>query len=265
MGLSHGTSSLGTPCAGVYAENFKWKSRGIVLVAKRQSPTWLGRGRALVLVLLAAAYPFVSYSANVSGKPGVLGVAFPFLPLFFLTLGLAWSSRPRWVWLSACVVVYAILWRNRGLLSAHYSWAFLVEDAGTLTALCLLFARTLRSGRVPLITRLSTLVHGPLSALLTRYTRRVTQVWALLFGGLAAISVALFVRGPLPLWAFYANVLTPILMVAVFLGEYCIRRVVIPPDQCAGFLEVVRASHKHWRTIAKTDKTASSSARRVHR
>lgn len=226
---------------------------------------WLGRGRALVLALLAAAYPFVSYWANVSGKPGILGIVFPFLPVLFLTMGLAWSSRPRWLWLCAYIVLCAILWRNRGLFLVHYSWAFLFEDAGTLTALCLLFARTLRPGRVPLITRLSTLVHGPLSALLARYTRRVTQVWALLFGGLAAISVTLFVYGPLPLWAFYANVLTPILMAAVFLGEYGIRRVVIPPDQCAGFLEVVRASRKHWRALVESDKDSPSAARRAPR
>ena len=234
-------------------------------MAKREHPAWFGRGRTLVLAPLAAAYPFVSYWANVSGKPGILGVVFPFLPVLFLTMGLAWSSRPRWLWLFAYIVLCAILWRNKGLFLAHYSWAFLFEDAGTLTVLCVLFARTLRPGRVPLITRLSTLVHGPLSALLVRYTRLVTQVWALLFGGLATISVALFVYGPLPLWAFYANVLTPILMVAVFLGEYGIRRVVIPPDQCAGFLEVVSASRKHWRAVVEGDKDTPSSVRRAPR
>lgn len=237
----------------------------IVSVAQREPPVWLRRGRALVLALLAVAYPFVSYWANVSAKPGLLGVVFPFLPVLFLTLGLAWSSRPRWLWLSAYLVACAILWRNKGLFLAHYSWAFLFEDAGTLTALCLLFARTLRPRRVPLITRLSTLVHGPLSPLLAAYTRRVTQTWALLFGGLAATSVTLFVYGPRPLWAFSANVLTPLLMAAVFLGEYGIRRLVIPPDQCAGFLEVVHASRKHWRTLTETDKDTPSSVPGVPR
>lgn len=237
----------------------------MVSVAKREHPAWIGRGRALVLVPLAVAYPFVSYWTNVSARPGMLGVVFPFLPVLFLTLGLAWSSRPRWLWLFAYLVLCAILWRNKGLFLTHYSWAFLFEDAGTLTALCLLFARTLRPGRVSLITRLSTLVHGPLSPLLARYTRRVTQAWALLFGGLATTSITLFVYGPLPLWALYANVLTPVLMATMFLGEYGIRRAVIPPDQCAGFLEVVHASRKHWRTLVEADKDAPTSVRRVHR
>ncbi len=237
----------------------------MVSVVKRERPGRLGRGRALVLVPLAVAYPFVSYWTNVSARPAMLGVVFPFLPVLFLTLGLAWSSRPRWPWLFAYLVLCASLWRTKDLFLAHYSWAFLCEDAGTLTALCVLFARSLRPGRVSLITRLSTLVHGPLSPLLAWYTRRVTQAWALLFGGLATMSVALFVYGPLPFWAFYANVLTPVLMVTMFLGEYGIRRAVIPPDQCAGFLEVVHASRKHWRTLMEADKDAPLSVRRVHR
>lgn len=248
------------PRVGACAENFEWKIRGIVLVAKRQAPAWLGRGRALVLALLAGAYPFVSYWANVSARPGMWSVVFPFLPVLFLTMGLAFSSRPRWLWLMVYGVLCAILWRNRGLFFAHYSWAFLFEDVGSLAALGLLFGRTLMPRHVPLITRLSTLVHGPLSPLLARYTRRVTQLWALLFGVLAAISVALFVYGPRPLWALYANVLTPVLMVTVFLLEYGIRRVVIPQDQCAGLWEVVRASRKHWRALAQTDQDAFSSA-----
>lgn len=230
------------------------------MLPKRQGPAWLERGRGLFFALLAAAYPFVSYWANVSGKPGILSVIFPFVPALFLMAGLVWSSRLRWFWLPVYAVFCVILWRHRDLLLVHYAWAFLAEDAATLMTLCLFFAGTLRPGRIALITRLSTLVHGPLSPVLTRYTRRVTQLWALLFGVLAVLSVALFVFGPRPLWAFYANVFTPALMVGVFVGEYGVRRAVIPADQCAGFLEVVRATTQHWRTVAEADKDASPRA-----
>lgn len=218
----------------------------------------LVRARGFVLVLLALAYPVVSYKANVAGRPGVAGILFAFLPALALLVGLAWSARPRVLWLGLVAVATGILWRYWHVFRAHYSWVFLAEDVATLSLLSVLFAKTLKAGSVPLITRLSTLVHGSLSPLLARYTRRVTTLWAALFAVLAATSVLLFLWAPRPLWALYANVLTWPIMVAVFVGEYFVRRRVIPPEQCAGFIEVMRAGRKHWRTIAAADNSAQS-------
>lgn len=222
---------------------------------------WLKFARTLAFGMLAAAYPFVSYMANVSGRPGILGVAFAFLPVLALLLGLAWNAKPRRFWLALYGSACLTLWYSKNLFLTHYSWAYFAEDAGTLTLLCVIFARTLRTGAIPLISRLSTLIHGPLSPLVLYYTRKVTALWALLFGAMAGVSVLLFTLAPLPLWALYANVLTLPIMASVFIGEYAVRRRILPRDQCTGFMQAVRASRKHWRMIVEVDAPAAPSSR----
>lgn len=223
---------------------------------------WLRRGRGFLWGLLVLAYPFVSYEANASGRTGDLGLAFAFVPMLALLFGLSWSARPYVLWRTVFVLTCFALWRYRLAFMAHYSWAFLLEDVGVLSLLCLLFARTLRASQTPLISRLSVLVHGGLTPLLAHYTRRVTQLWAALFGLMAIVSVALFLGAGPAVWAFYANVLTWPIMVIVFVGEYVVRRSVVPPEQCAGFTQVIVASRRYWRSIVTSDQSpAPPSAR----
>ncbi|HUW99149.1 MAG TPA: hypothetical protein VMV40_10005 [Acidiferrobacter sp.] len=221
---------------------------------------WLRAARALAFGALAAAYPFVSYRANASGRPGVLGLAFAFLPVLALLLGLAWNAKSRRFWLAVFGGACLGLWYSKNLFLAHYSWAFLAEDVGTLALLCAVFARTLRAGGTPLISRLSTLIHGPLTPLVLRYTRNVTILWATVFGFLAGLSLLLFLLAPRPSWALFANVVTPLVMASVFVGEYLVRRHVLPRDQCTGFMQVVRASREHWRTIVEAEASAVPSS-----
>lgn len=224
---------------------------------------WLRQGRGFLWTLLALAYPFVSYEANSSGKAGDLGLVFAFVPMLGLLLGLFWNARPYALWRTAFVLTCLAGWRYRAAFMAHYSWAFLLEDVGVLTLLCLLFARTLRASETPLISRLSTLVHGPLTPLLAHYTRRVTQLWAGVFGLMALVSVALFLGAGPAAWALYVNVLTWPIMVLVFVGEYVVRRSVVPPEQCAGFTQVIVASRRYWRTIVAPDESAGPPSART--
>ncbi|MHB8254107.1 MAG: COG4648 family protein [Acidiferrobacter sp.] len=223
-------------------------------VGVRMRMIWLKRARTLALALLAMAYPFVSYMANVSGHPGVLGVVFAFVPALVLLLELVvTAARSRLLGWLVTGLAAIVLWRYSGVFFAHYAWAYFAEDAGTLTLLCALFARTLRPARTPLISRLSELTHGSLSPLRARYTRRVTELWALLFGVLAIVSLTLFVAASQASWAFYANVLTGPIIAGVFIGEYIVRQWLIPREERSGFIEVMRASRLHWRAIIAGD------------
>ncbi len=223
------------------------------LMGVRKAGTWLRRARVTAGVALIVAYSVVSYRSNVAGHAGALGALFAFLPLLGLSLGAAWEGRPRPLWLTLWALACAGLWHYRILIGAHYSWAYLVEDVGMLTLLCSLFARTLKSPRVPLISRLSELVHGPLSPRLAHYTRRVTQLWAALFGIMAIVSILLFLVAGVRAWGFYANVLTWPIMALVFIGEYLVRRLVIPAQERAGFLQVVLAGSRYWRHLVEAD------------
>ncbi|MHB1513525.1 MAG: COG4648 family protein [Acidiferrobacter sp.] len=219
----------------------------------RKTGTWLRRARIAGGGALVVAYSAISYRSNVAGHAGTLGVLFAFAPLLALSLGAAWRGRPRLLWLALWAMACGGLWHDRALIAAHYAWAYLVEDVGMLTLLCSFFARTLAPPRVPLISRLSELVHGSLSPRLAHYTRRVTQLWAALFGVMAIVSVFLFLVAGVRVWGFYANVLTWPIMALVFIGEYLVRRRVIPAQERAGFLQVVFAGSRYWRHLVDTD------------
>src|SRR5690606_33016828 len=107
------------------------------------------------------------------------------------------------------------------------------------------FGRTLRPGRVPLITRIAAAMEAcepaELAPRLQHYTRRLTLAWAVLLGALAladgvlamiAVPDGLLVRlGQPPLvsvsqqtWSWFANVLDCGIIGAFFIGEYLLRK-----------------------------------------
>lgn len=88
-----------------------------------------------------------------------------------------------------------------------------------------LLLRSLLPGRTPLITRIAILARGdPLPPEVVRYTRRVTQLWLIVFAGLAAVIGAALI-GLLPQGASLSGVLGqgPVCL-AVLLLEYGFRR-----------------------------------------
>ncbi len=215
----------------------------------RKTAVWFGKARALATAALLLAYPVVSYRTNVARHLDPLGALFAFAPLLVLTLTAAWAARPRGLWLALWAGAGLVLWRDRAFMAAHYSWAYLAEDVGVMALLCGLFLRSLRPSRTPLISRLSWLMRGALSPSLARYTRRVTQLWAGLFGAMAILSVLLFFAAGVRAWAFYTSVLTWPIMILVFVAEYLVRRVVVPREERAGFLQVILAGRRHWRSL----------------
>ncbi|WP_297359800.1 hypothetical protein [Acidiferrobacter sp.] len=215
---------------------------------------WFRKTRAMATAALLLAYPAVSYRTNTARHLDVLGALFAFAPLLLLTLTAAWTGRPRGLWLTLWAAAGLALWHDRAFIAAHYSWAYLAQDVGVLSLLCGLFLRSLRPSCMPLISRLSWLMRGSLTPLLARYTRHVTQLWAGLFGAMAIVSVLLFFGAGVRVWAFYANVLTWPLMTVVFVAEYLVRRVVVPPEERAGFLPVIQATCRHWRRLVAAER-----------
>ena len=85
------------------------------------------------------------------------------------------------------------------------------------------FALTLRPGHDPLITAMARRMHGPLSAEMLSYTRKVTIAWSLFFAVQLSISIGLFCAAPLVWWSFFVNILDIPLVAAMFAAEYAIR------------------------------------------
>jgi uncharacterized membrane protein len=90
------------------------------------------------------------------------------------------------------------------------------------------FARTLGRGREPLITSYCRLDFGSVPDECLTYTRRLTQLWAVLMGALVVETVAIQLSGRASTWLGPAGVVNLCLLVVVFVGEHWLRGVIYP-------------------------------------
>lgn len=134
-----------------------------------------------------------------------------------VSLGL---NNPRsYLALAALVMVVLVAWFTDPLTGVLYYPVWI--NASLLVLFCFSLLRP-----PAVITRLATLMEGPLSPAAVRYTERVTLVWALFFalnGGIAWWTVQL---GDMELWALYNGLIAYLLMGLLMAVEWSIRRVV---------------------------------------
>jgi uncharacterized membrane protein len=89
-------------------------------------------------------------------------------------------------------------------------------------------------------------VHERLDAEYLQYTWKVTLIWTIYFIVSAIISVLLFFSS-LQAWSFFANLLTPVLLGIMFVGEYLIRLRVLPNRAHFSVSEIIHAYRKYSR------------------
>lgn len=145
---------------------------------------------ALARLLLSVAYPFLAHAASTLRDPALAALALLDIVLILLVAPLVHGRT--WAW---------------GVVVASVGALWIAQHSAVLPVLLLLppvlfpwlvawfFARTLRAGQVPLITRIACAVeqHAPseLPPALRAYTRRLTQVWALALGGIGLANLGL--------------------------------------------------------------------------
>lgn len=193
------------------------------------------------VLALGLAYSFLAHRASISPVPGYSGALVAVLPFIALAVAMAWRSTRRTAMLAACFAGCLALVAFRDWMVAHYNWVFLLQHAGIYALLCLAFGRTLKAGSTPMITGFARTLHGTLSPALASYTRSVTWAWSTYFGGMTVASLLLFWLAPITVWSSFANLLSPVLLVLMFAGEYAVRCCLLPPADRAGPLESIRA------------------------
>ena len=197
--------------------------------------------RWAAIAAVCAAYPVLAHLAAADPSPDLLDAAVAVVPLVALALVLAWRSPQRPTMLLLCGVGGILLFLASGWLVQHYNWVFLLQHAGMQILLGLAFGRTLRAGQIPMVSRFATLIHGPLSPALTRYTRQVTWAWTLYFSVQSALSLLLFWFAPVTIWSTFANLLNLPLLILMFSAEYAARLFLLAPSDRAGPLDAIRA------------------------
>ena len=149
-----------------------------------------------------------------------------------------WHAGNRLVALVLAALAIAVLLNGSRL---PVSSLYLAQHAGIHLGLAWWFGRTLRNGREPFITQLARRLHDPMQPTMVVYTRHVTVAWTVYFLAIAGSSFLLFGFAPLAAWSLFANVLTPVSLVAMFAIEYLLRYRLHPEFDRVAFLDAVRA------------------------
>jgi uncharacterized membrane protein len=211
------------------------------------------RARWLAGAVAAIAYAAASYTLMTRAQDSAWSLVVVLGPLVVLGAAAAWGNGHR---------VLAAATLLAGLLLAAYAasgrglparWLYLAQHAGVHLALGAWFGATLRTGAEPLVSALARRVHGTLTQAMARYTRQVTCAWTLYFFGIAAASLTLFVAGDFAHWSLLADLLTPVLTGAFFVGEYLVRYRLHPEFERVGLQQAIVAWRAHGTGGTRTD------------
>jgi uncharacterized membrane protein len=185
---------------------------------------------------LALVYPALAYLAVLTHHRWLEWLALVWL------LGLAISGaliqRRPWAW-AALLAGGALLWwlisEGKGL------YALYLPSAAIPAALFMLFALSLRTDEVPLVTRIAMLMHdGPFPDDLVVYTRHVTQLWCAVCAALFLSAVMLALFASPALWSLMTNVIHYVVLGAVFVLEYGYRRWRFGHHEHSGLFQYLR-------------------------
>jgi uncharacterized membrane protein len=204
------------------------------------------RSKVALAVVLSIGFAILAHAALLERVSPTVGAILSIIPLTLLGLWAVRRSHSRAAALAAAAAALLALWLGWPQIERHFPSVFFVEHAGTNLLLAILFGRTLRAGREPLVARFARLVHGAIPPEVESYTRQVTLAWTIFFATLFSLSSALYLGDLIPAWSLLANILSPILVGAMFVIEYAVRLRALPHWEQAGILGGIRAFTRHF-------------------
>ena len=181
------------------------------------------------------AYPVLVHLAVLTGVPALAGAA-----LVALYCGFTWPALARkraWAWLGlplAAAIAAALVLRG-----AEF-YALVLPPILLPLAMAAWWAPSLRAGRTPVVTAIARSIRGELSPEHAAYTRAVTALWVGVFAVLALAGAAAALWGSPELWSFTTNFGAPLLIGAVFVAEYAVRRRRLRHEAHPDFLTFMR-------------------------
>ena len=186
--------------------------------------------------VLVLAYPVLVHLAVMLQQPLLQWLALCCLVAIPLYQGLRAGRVQSWLLFIALAAALLLLTRAGGGRYALYIPPVILPAIGAW-----FFGRSLRSGEVPLITRIARASRGDtLPEELVPYTRGVTWLWTLTLASMALLSVALAAFAPLELWSLFTNFLNYLILAAIFPLEYLWRRLRFRHLEHPGFIGYIR-------------------------
>jgi uncharacterized membrane protein len=199
---------------------------------------WRRRLKLTAVILSVIAYALLSHYSNTLASTRDLGVGLAIAPVLTVALLLVWRWTHLWAALSLAAVSVVILILSWSLLEKNFANVYLLQEGGFYALMAASFAQSLRGDRQALCTQVADKAHGPLTALEVMYTRRVTVAWAVFFCVMVGVTLSLYEFAPLRIWSLFANFCAIPLMALMFVGEYALRRHVLPQQRRSIFESV---------------------------
>jgi len=196
---------------------------------------WVAAGAAL------AGYALLSHGLMVLAGDRPWAVAALLGPLVLALGGLALQHRHGPTVLACLTALAALAWIGASGQAQSIHRLYLLQHAGIHVVLGCAFAITLRRGATPLVTALAAREGAAMTPARARYTRRVTVVWVGYFCAMVGLSLALYAWAPWWVWSLFANLVTPLAVLALFVGEYLLRYRLHPEFERTSMLQALRA------------------------
>ncbi len=163
-------------------------------------------------------------------------------PMLLVVCVGAWRAGRRFWSVAAAALAAVLAWQALWGGGFPPERLYLLQHLGIHLFLAAVFGVTLRRGAVPLITQLAGRVHATaLTPAMRVYTRKVTIAWTLYFLTMAALSAAIYAAAPFSTWATFANLLTPLALVAMFAAEFGLRYRLHPEFERSTIRDAIRA------------------------
>lgn len=204
------------------------------------------RSWVALAIVVSIGYAILAHVSLVSGVSPTVGTLVALTPITLFAVWTARRSKHRVLGAALLAAIALAAWLGWGTLERHFPDIFFIEHATTNLLLAFVFGRTLAAGREPLVALFARLVHGTIPPEVQRYARQVTLAWTAFFATLFTLSCALYFGGFLAAWSLLANILSPILITAMFVLEYAVRLRALPNWEQVGILGGIRAFSRHF-------------------
>ena len=199
------------------------------------------RARVIALAAAAVAYVLVTHWLMTGAPASPWNAVIVVGPMLGAASVVAWQRRQRLLAALAALTVAGLVfqaWRGLDIPSGSL---YVGQHVTIHLLLALVFGLTLQAGREPLVTALARRVHGAMTPGMAAYSRKVTVAWTGYFVVMATLSLILYAAAPFDVWAAFANLVTPLAILLMFVGEYLLRYRLHPEFERATLAQAVRA------------------------
>jgi uncharacterized membrane protein len=193
-----------------------------------------------LLLIAGVAYAGVSHWMMLFHAAAPWAVVVLLGPLWLTALGLAGSRFGRWGLAVAGIAGLAgfalVLLGEAGDPNRLYVF----QHAAINALLCGWFGLSLRGEGLSLIGQFAQRVHAMTPAMRV-YTAQVTRVWTVYFALMVVASIVVYLSMSFAAWSVLANLLTPMCVTGLFVGEHLMRYRLHPEFERTRLVDAVRA------------------------